>query len=67
MDSRKTDEGREVDAIFIDFSKAFNEVDHMKLLYKLDKIGINRQVRNWVQSLLVGCSQTVVGEGFESS
>ena len=67
MDSQKIDKGREVDAIFIDLSKAFNEVDHMKLLYKLDKIGINRQVRNWVQSLLVGCSQTVVGDGFESS
>ena len=65
--SQKIDEGKEVDAIFLDFSKAFDKVDHMKLLYKLDKIGVNRQVRNWVQSLLVGRSQTVVVDGFESS
>ena len=65
--SQKLDEGKEVDAIFLDFSKAFDKVDHMKLLYKLDRIGVSRQVRRWVQSLLVGRSQTVVVDGFESS
>ena len=65
--SQKLDEGKEVDAIFLDFSKAFDKVDHMKLLYKLDRIGVSKQVRRWVQSLLVGRSQTVVVDGFESS
>ena len=59
--SKKIAEGKEVDAILLDFSKAFNKVDHMKL--KID----NRQVRNWVQSLLVGHSQTVVADIFESN
>ena len=54
--SQKLDEGKEVDAIFLDFSKAFDKVDHMKLLYKLDRIGVSKQVQRWVQSLLVGRS-----------
>ena len=53
-------EGKEVDAIYLDFSKAFDKVDRMKLLHKLDKIGVNSQVTYWVQSLLTGRSQTVV-------
>ena len=40
----------EVDAIILDFSKAFDKVDHMKLLHKLDKISVNSQVTCWVQS-----------------
>ena len=65
--SEKLDEGKEVDAIFLDFSKAFDKVDHMKLLHKLDRIGVNSQVTRWVQSLLTGRSQTVVVDGYESS
>ena len=56
-----------VDAIILDFSKAFDKVDHMKLLHKLDKIRVNSQVTCWVQSLLTGRSQTVVVNGYESS
>ena len=29
--SEKLDQGKEVNAIFLDFSKAFDKVDHMKL------------------------------------
>ena len=57
---------KEVEAIFPDFSKAFDKADHMKLPYNLDRIGVSKQVRNWVQSLLVGHSQTVFVDGFES-
>ena len=44
-----------------------DKVDHMKILHKLDGIGLCSQVTCWVQSLLTGRSQTVVVDGYESS
>ena len=65
--SQKIEGEKEVEAIFLDFNKAFDKVDHMKLPYNLDRIGVSKRVRNWVQTLLVGHSQTVVADGSESS
>lgn len=45
---KKLDEGREIDAVFLDFSKAFDRVDHAKLIHKLQLIGANEQVSNWI-------------------
>ena len=38
--SAELDKGREVDAILLDFSKAFDRVNHHKLVYKLKKSGV---------------------------
>ena len=35
------DKGREVNAILLDFSKAFDQVNHLKLVEKLKQIGVN--------------------------
>ena len=42
--SQKIEGEKEVEAIFLDFSKAFDKVDHMKLPYNLDRIGVSKRV-----------------------
>ena len=47
----------------MDFSKAFDKVDHQRLLLKLHRLGINTGVITWIQSFLSGRSQRVVLDG----
>ena len=56
-------EGKQV---LLDFSKAFDKVNHLKLLYKLQVHGVQGKTLGWIESFLVGRSQTVVLDG-ESS
>ena len=50
----------------MDFSKAFDKVTHDRLLYKLDRAGINPQTSAWVKSFLSLRMQKVVIDGEES-
>ena len=56
----------QTDLILLDFSKAFDKVNHLKLLYKLSTFGITGNTLKWIEAFLIGRSQTVVLEG-ESS
>ena len=58
---------KQTDAILLDFSKAFDKVDHEGLLSKLNHLGINGSLLNWARSFLVGREQRVIVEGMESS
>ena len=51
------------DAIIMDFSKAFDKVSHDRLLYKLDRAGIDPQTSTWVKSFLSSRAQNVVIDG----
>lgn len=51
---------RPVDAVFIDFAKAFDRVPHNRLIYKLGTININELVIEWIASFLSNRSQSVV-------
>ena len=55
--------GTQTDLILLDFSKAFDKVSHLKLLYKPKMHGIDGNTRKWIQSFLIGRTQTVVLEG----
>ncbi|MCG7879605.1 MAG: reverse transcriptase family protein, partial [Candidatus Thiodiazotropha endolucinida] len=57
------DSGKEVRAVFCDFSKAFDRVWHRGLLYKLSRIGCSEQVLKWFSSYLSGRRQCVVLRG----
>jgi len=56
-----------VDAVVLDFSKAFDRVSHSKLIQKMHTIGINDQVLKWTESFLSGRTQCVALEGSISS
>lgn len=51
--------GKQVDAIYTDFSKAFDKVDHHLLLFKLQKLGIRGSILSWIKSYLTNRSQIV--------
>ncbi|PKU46211.1 rna-directed dna polymerase from mobile element jockey-like [Limosa lapponica baueri] len=61
------DKGKAVDAVYLDFSKAFDMVSHRILLEKLPAQGLNRSTLCWVKNWLEGQSQRVVVNGFKSS
>lgn len=49
-----------VDAVYIDFSRAFDSIVHSKLLFKLRQCGIDGALLNWISSFLSNRSQHVV-------
>lgn len=59
--------GRQVDAIYTDFSKAFDLIPHESFLQKLSLYGIGDSVLCWIRSYLTERSQSVrVGSAFSS-
>ena len=60
------DQGDEIEACVLDFSKAFDKVNHQKLLYKLANCGVNFKLVSWIEDFLTGRTQKVVVEGEES-
>ena len=61
------EDGEQIDAILLDFSKAFDRVPHQRLLLKLQHYGIRGQLLSWIESFLTGRSQKVLVEGKTSS
>ena len=53
--------------IVMGFAKAFHEVPHKQLLYKLDYYGIRNNTLLWIQDFLSLRSQTVLLEGIHSN
>ena len=58
--------GKQTDLILLDFSMAFDKVNHSKLLWELHKYGIRGNALNWIRAFLGNRSQTVVLDGEES-
>ncbi|CAM5129697.1 unnamed protein product [Natator depressus] len=61
------DEGKTVDVLFLDFSKAFDTVSHSILVSKLKKYGLDEWTIRWVESWLDCRAQRVVINGSMSS
>ena len=57
----------EVDALLLDFSKAFDKVSHTKLLHKLAHCGINGKTLAWIAVFLHNRTQFVVVNGNHST
>ena len=57
------DKNKQTDVVVMDFSKAFDKVDHHKLILKLKNLGTNGTVLSWIQSFLNNRSQRVAVEG----
>ncbi|KAK4826183.1 hypothetical protein QYF61_006127 [Mycteria americana] len=61
------DEGKAVDVIYLDFSKAFDTISHSILLEKLAAHGLDGCILRWVKNWLDGRAQRVVVNGVYSS
>ena len=58
------DDGKQVDMIYMDVSKAFDKVNHGCLLQKLHEFGFGGSVLQWISSYLMARYQrvTLLGE-----
>ena len=63
---RLVDEGKAVNVVYLDFSKAFDTVSHSILLGKLAAHGLDRYTLLWVRNWLEDCAQWVVVDGVKS-
>ncbi|KAK4805807.1 hypothetical protein QYF61_000413 [Mycteria americana] len=64
---RLVDEGKAVDVVYLDFSKAFDTISHSILLEKLAAHGLDGWTLRWVKNWLDDRAQRVVGNGAKSS
>ena len=53
------EDGKVVDAIYLDFSKAFDKVDHQILLKKVESLGITGKLLQWIKIFLTNRQQQV--------
>lgn len=53
------DKGNHIEALYTDFSKAFDRLDIPMLIFKLDKMGIEKKLLNWIKSYLTDRQQIV--------
>ena len=51
------DEGKNVDAIYLDLSKAFDSVPHLRLIKKLKGYGIGEPLITWLSAFLMNRQQ----------
>ena len=64
--SKTLNTSNQTDAILLDFFKAFDKVDHKILLSKIDSIGIQGPLLNWMSSFLSNRLQYVIVDGSTS-
>ena len=54
---RAAEEGFRTDVVYLDFSKAFDSIDHALLLDKLYNLGVRSMLLSWIGSSQLGSSQ----------
>ena len=50
--------GQRIDAVSMDFSKAFDKVAHNRLLLKLERSGVTGTTNQWIGNFLAGRTQS---------
>ena len=65
--SRGLNDKQQIDAILLDFSKAFDRVPHQRLLLKLKHYGVRGNILSWIEDFLSARTQEVIIEGSKSS
>jgi len=63
----KVDSKVPVDVVYVDFSRAFDSVVHSKLRVKLQSVGVNGPLLNWIDSFLSSRRQCTVVDYCQSS
>ena len=59
--------GMTIDAIYLDFAKAFDTVPHMRMIAKLRGYGVDGAILEWIRSFLTERRQRVCIRGAKSS
>ena len=59
-------DGEQIDAILLDFSKSFDKVPHQRLLGKLEHYVVRGNLNRWIADFLTHRQQEVVLEGMHS-
>ena len=57
------DTGAQIDTVYLDMSKAFEKVNHRKLIKKLARFGFGGNLLKWFESYLTNRSQCVIVPG----
>ena len=52
-----------VDAIYLDFKKAFDSVPHVRLVQKIKSYGLKGKLSSWIEAFLSNRTQKVLVEG----
>ena len=60
------DIGTPVDAVYLDFAKAFDSVPHNRLIKKVESYGITGKVRQWIAEWITDRKQRVTVQGSHS-
>ena len=63
----EVDRGNVVDVLFLDISKAFDQVSHELILEKLTSLGVGEQLIRWIEQFLCGRQMFVTVGGQSSS
>ena len=58
--------GKQTDVLIMDFSKAFDKVNHSLLLHKLQRYGVQGTTNTWIANFLNNRRQAVVVSGASS-
>ena len=61
--TKAIDEGKPLDVIYLDFSKAFDKVPHKRLLHKIESHGKSGNIAAWIGEWLCDRKQQVVLNG----
>jgi len=61
------EEGGNVDVVYLDFAKAFDKVDHNIVLKKVQNLGIQGKLLQWIKEFLTNRTQSVMVNGRLSS
>ena len=61
--TREVEKGNQEDVIVLDFSKAFDKVNHSLLTHKLTHYGVTGKTNRWIKDFLNNREQVVVVEG----
>ena len=64
--AKRLDEGTETDAFVLEVSKAFDKVNHSKLLLNLANYGVFHQIVSWIDSFNNQRLQKIIIEDAES-
>ena len=65
--AKNLNNSQQVDTILLDFSKAFDKVNHRKLMIKMDHYGIRGKLLDWMNDFLSERTQQVIINGESSS